>query len=362
MSDSEEVKGEDTDSSSEDITTGAETTETSEGEETEVAGESEGSEGNAESVTDNEVAESDAEAKKDAGDNVIVYDFAHPSHKLNSRLPVLEVINSKIATNLATLLSAQFHQKIEIEHKEASFEKFENYVKTLPECISISQYRMDPLQGSSLLILDGDLIFMLVDSFFGGVDELSESLGARSFTPTELRITEKVRDNVFSAISSSWESVIRINPVFQTLLTNVELTNPSHPSAVVVCCKFDIKMKSGTRECHLVIPYSVLEPIRPQLTNDLQVMPDQDYAWLQEFTQQVMGCDIDIEGVFAESRISVKELVNLKVGDFIPLGKVQTVEFSSEGVPLFEASVGVSNGMVSASVNQWHERKKIHRR
>lgn len=358
MSDSdEEVKDEqEPDSASVDNATGEEVAETLEGAEAAVSSEDD------EGVETEENTESDVELEGESGDNVIVYDFAHPSHKLNSRLPVLEVINSKIATNLATLLSAQFHQKIEIKHKEASFEKFEDYVKSLPECISISQYRMDPLQGSSLLILDGDLIFMLVDSFFGGVDELSESLGARSFTPTELRITERLRDNVFSAISSAWESVIRINPVFQTLLTNVELTNPSHPSAVVVCCKFDIEMKSGTRECHLVIPYSVLEPIRPQLTNDLQVMPDQDYAWLQEFTQQVMGCDIDIEGVFAESRITVKELVNLKVGDFIPLGKVQTVEFSSEGVPLFEASVGVSNGMVSASVSQWHERKKIHRR
>jgi len=51
--------------------------------------------------------------------------------------------------------------------------------------------------------------------------------------------------------------------------------------------------------------------------------------------------------------------MNLKVGDFIPLGKVQTVNFSSEGIPLFEASVGVSNGMVSASVRKWHERKRI---
>ncbi|CAG0878810.1 unnamed protein product [Cyprideis torosa] len=274
---------------------------------------------------ENEQAGQESEVTEESakGSDIIVYDFAHPSHKLNSRLPVLEVLNAKIAANLSSLLSAQFHQHIAIKPKEPSFEKFEDYVKTLPECISISQYRMDPLQGSSLLILDGDLIFMLVDMYFGGVDELSESLGARTFTPTELRITERVRENVFKAISASWEPVIRINPVFQTLLTSVEITNPAHPSAVVVCCRFAIEMKSGTRECHLVIPYSVLEPIRPQLTNDLQSMRDQDYVWLQEFTQQVMGCEIDIEGelLAKESADTAVELSQgITAGYFLKLG------------------------------------------
>ncbi|MCB1754141.1 MAG: FliM/FliN family flagellar motor switch protein [Gammaproteobacteria bacterium] len=289
---------------------------------------------------------------------VIAYDFAHPSHKLNSRLPVLEVINEKIAKSMSTFLSAQFHQQIEVTAVEPTFEKFQDYVAALPPSVSINQFRMDPLQGSCILILDGDLIFMLVDSFFGGVDLLTESKGQRRFTPTELRITERVRDNIFKAMMTAWEPVIRIQTRFQGLLSKSEIASPAHPSVVVVCSRFEVEMKAGKRECHLLIPYSVLEPVRPQLTSDLKKMCDQDYEWLQEFSQQILGCDLELEGVFAESQISVKQLMNLKVGDFIPLGKVQTVKFSSEGIPLFEAAVGVSNGMVSASVTKWCERRK----
>ena len=363
MTSPEEEKPEDNESSTPDVQdaesgvveTDAESSESEDSENNEIAEEAE------ENESPQTEAESDAaiETEEADKDGVVVYDFAHPSHKLNSRLPVLEVINEKIAKGMSAYLSSQFHQSIDVTPLEPSFEKLEQYANSVPVSVSINQYRLEPLNGNSMVILDGDLIFMLVDSFFGGVDTISETLGARIFTPTELRIAERVRDNIVRAMKVAWEPILRIDPKFITSISRTEYASPAHPSTVVVCSKFEIELKAGKGECHIVIPYSVLEPVRPQLTNDLQKVCDQNREWQREFTEQVLGCETDIQGVFAESRISVRQLIELKVGDFIPLGKVQTVEFSSEGIPLFEAAVGVSSGMVSASVTRWHTRNSM---
>ncbi len=303
-------------------------------------------------VNEDEKSQTDEHGKK-----FIPYDFAHPSHKLNSRLPVLEVINEKTANAMTDLLTAQFHQSVDVRSLEPTFEKFQEYANSIAACVSIGELSIEPLSGNAILVLDGDLIYKLVDSFFGGVDNESQPSEDRGFTPTEQRIIERVREIIFESMRDAWQPVLVINPAHKTQISRSELASPAHPSAVIICNRFEIGLKGGRGECHILIPYSVLEPVRPQLTNDLKKMCDQDYEWIKEFTQQVLSCDIDLQGVFAESNITVKQLINLKVGDFIPLGNIQTVDFSSEGIPLFEAAVGVSNGMVSASVTKWHEHK-----
>ena len=141
-------------------------------------------------------------------------------------------------------------------------------------------------------------------------------------------------------------------------MTRAQITSPANPAAVVVYTKFEIEIKSGKGECHVVMPYSMLEPIRAQLTNNIEKNNEQSQQWRADFATRVMESEVDIKGVFAESQISVKQLLELKVGDFIPLGNVRNVVFTANNTPLFEATVGVSNGLVSASVTQWHQHKK----
>jgi len=67
-----------------------------------------------------------------------------------------------------------------------------------------------------------------------------------------------------------------------------------------------------------------------------------------------MNCEIDIRGVLSEMPITLRKLLELKSGDFIPLRDVQTVSFKTQSMPLFDARVGSTNGRVSASVSRWH--------
>lgn len=291
---------------------------------------------------------------------VTSYDFAHPAYKLNSRLPVLEVINEELARHLSSSLSAILHQAIVVTAKEPGFEKYQDYAHSLSENVSISQYKLNPLPGSTLFTIDGSLIFMMVDSFFGGAGSPHEAEGEREFTPTELRIIERTREALSESLVKAWSSVIEFEPIFQGLMSSSQVTSPANPAEVIVTCKFEIELASAKGECHIVIPFSSLEPFRPQLTNDLQQMRENDVEWLQAFSEQIMGCDLELQAVIAESQITLDQLLKLKSGDFIPLGQSQTVTFSSENIPLFDASVGVSNGLVSASLSHWHPSSNHH--
>lgn len=344
----------------------------------------------AEAVEGESGAGEETEAADEGG--VSAYDFVHPTHRLNSHLPVLDVINEKLAKALTAGLVRQFRLPVQVECTGTRFEKYQDYTASLPLDVSLQRIRLDPIQGNALLMTDGDLIFALVDSFFGGVPvvkapepeepeaeegeadaegdgedtetppEEAPEPPPRRFTATEQRIIDRVRENMFLAMSESWAPVQPINPRLLAPLIRSEITSPANPSAVVVCSRFQVRLRGAEGEIHLMIPYASLEPIRSKLSNDVDGDPANDQAWRKAFMRQLLGCEVDVNGVFAESRITMRQLMNLKVGDFIPLGQVQSVEFSSEGVPLFDAAVGVSNGMVSASVTRWHERRNIKKK
>ena len=313
--------------------------------------------GESDDSTQEENSEGASDDQEAGTDGVKVYDFAHPSHKLNSSLPVLELINERLAELLSMSLTTQFHQEIKVNVSAPTFEKFKGYAESLPACINIDQFKLEPLHGSALLIIEGDLAFKLVDSFFGGESSLEGDSDARRFTPTEERIIGHMRKNVFSSMSEAWNPVFKLNPEFQTELTSAQIKSPANPAAVVVVMRLEVELKAGKGLCHIVMPYSMLEPIKNELTQNIPKNIEHGARWQQEFKDRVLASDLDLRGVFAESQINIKQLVSMKVGDFIPLGNVRTAEFSAEGTPLFMASVGASNGMVSASVIEWHHRK-----
>ncbi len=290
---------------------------------------------------------------------VVSYDFSHPAHRLNSRLPVLEVINDKIARELSKQLVASFHLPIKVAASTPSFEKYQDFVHALPETVNLIQFKLEPLPGSALLIMDGELISSLVDSFFGGSGMPTSNKEPGEFTPTERRIIERLRLILFKVLPNCWSSIAELKPIYQNEVCGSQITSPANPTDVVVACKFVFEWSSIKSECQIVLPFSMLEPCRSQLTNDLQQMKEHDAEWLQGFSQGVMESQIELLGVIAESEMKLQQLLELKEGDFIPLGQSQIAEFSSENISLFDATVGISNGLVSASLLQWRKPSSI---
>ena len=291
-------------------------------------------------------------ASKTSTERIFAYDFSHPTHKLKTHLPLLEVVNDRFARYFAVELSAQLHQPVDVTIEDFSTYKFQEYAHSLSEGVSINRIKIDPLPGTSLMCFDSNLVFTLVDSFFGGSGQgknMPPGTG-RAFTPTEKRIVERCINRAFKALVSAWSTIHKIEPAFLRQEVNAQITSPANPSEVTITSKFKISLAFGSGEFHLAIPYPSLDPMRPFLTATVDKPRENDSAWASDFSNRVFESLIEIQGIIAETEITLSELVTLKVGDFIPLGQTRNALFSAEGIPLFEAAFGASNGMISAQI------------
>jgi flagellar motor switch protein FliM len=105
-----------------------------------------------------------------------------------------------------------------------------------------------------------------------------------------------------------------------------------------------------------VMPYSTIEPIKQKLSSGFQVESDHTdkKMWTNIIRQQLMDTDIDLKVNLGNAQISMEQLMNLKVGDIMPLDQDATGEFNIqvEGVNKFKAYYGIHHGTVAVQVTR----------
>jgi len=95
----------------------------------------------------------------------------------------------------------------------------------------------------------------------------------------------------------------------------------------------------------VTIPYSMIEPIRDQLDAGLQSdRAERDERWTEALEQQIKDTEVDVESQLATATISLRQLMNLKAGDVIPINMPKTVDLFVEDLPVFRGTFGIANG------------------
>lgn len=289
---------------------------------------------------------------------VVAYDFKHPAHKLKAHLPLLEVVNDKFRKNFSTEMTSMLRQPVTVTVSDFATHKYQEYTHSLPEGVGINRVQLNPLPGTSLICLDPKLVFTLVDSFFGGNGHPASKRSQQDFTPTELRLVERTIECAFNALKKAWKNIYEISPEFLRAELNTQVTSPANPSEVMLTSKFKIALTLGDGEFHIAIPYATLEPIRPHLKAAIDKPEENNSVWSQNFKAMVFDSPLEVQSIIAETPITFRQLINLQTGDFIPLNQSQQATFFAEQIPLFNAVIGASNGMISAKIIEQNSNKK----
>jgi flagellar motor switch protein FliM len=104
---------------------------------------------------------------------------------------------------------------------------------------------------------------------------------------------------------------------------------------------------------HFCTPYSMIEPIRDILTSSLQGETlEMDKRWIRLMTQQIQTAEVELVADLGTARSSLGEILNMKVGDVIPITIPETIAAKVDGVPVMECSYGKINGQYALRVEK----------
>jgi flagellar motor switch protein FliM len=279
------------------------------------------------------------------------YDFTTQDRIVRGRMPTLEMVNERYARLFRISLFNLLRRSAEISVGGVQMLKFSEYIHSLFVPTSLNMVRIRPLRGTALFVLDPKLVFMVVDNYFGGDGRFHTKIEGREFTPTEMRVIEIILQQSFLDLKEAWGPVMPLEFEFINSEVNPQFANIVSPSEVVVVNTFHVEIEGGGGDFHVTMPYSMLEPIREILDAGVQSdRDDTDGRWENALRDEVKTADVELDVTLTNVDMNLRDVLDIKEGDVIPVEIPDLVTVCAEGVPVFRGRYGISHGNQAVKV------------
>src|SRR5690606_5985135 len=110
---------------------------------------------------------------------VRTYDLSSPDRVVRHRMQTLELINERFARRLRSLLLSFMRRNADITVGAIRIQKYADFERNLPVPSNLNMVTMKPLRGAALFSFDPNLVFLVIDSMFGGHGRYSTRVEGR---------------------------------------------------------------------------------------------------------------------------------------------------------------------------------------
>jgi len=282
------------------------------------------------------------------------YDPRTQHRIIKERLHGLDMINQRFARLFRIALFNLIRRNADITAEPIRFESYSRYSRNVPVPTNINLVSIKPLRGTALFVFPPNMVFMVVDSLFGGDGRFLTRSEGREFTATEQRIIQRILDLAIKAYEEAWASIHAIQVEYVRSEMQARFANITNsPNEVIVNTTFHLDVGNDIMDFQVCFPYSMIEPIRDVLTNPVdRSEEDGEEPFSERVSIELQETQVELVADFIEIPARISEVLSLKSGDILPIELPQYVRAHIDGVPVLEGGLGSLNGRRAVSVKQ----------
>jgi flagellar motor switch protein FliM len=268
--------------------------------------------------------EMDAEElkKEDTQKKVRAYDFKRAVRFSKDHIRSLTRIHENFARFLTTYFSAQLRTFVQINVVQVEQLPYDEFIRSIPKMTILNIFEAEPLEGRMVLEVHPNVAFAMVDRLLGGTGTSPSKIS--NLTEIETIVMERIFSRAFDSLQEAWKTVMDIQPRLEALETNPQFMQIVSPNETIALISLSTKIGDTTGMINLCIPHVVLEPIMPRLSiNNLFFSPKKTRApeEMEVLQERLHRAKLPVVAELGSSQITVREFLNLAVGDVITLNK-----------------------------------------
>ncbi len=309
-------------------------------------------------VGDGEIETEKDEAPEEVS-GIVTYDLTSQEKIIRGRLPTLDIINQMFCRLFKNTFSTLMRKSVNVSTISTDTIKFGDFLRSLPVPSSMHIFRMEPLRGHGLVIVESKVVYAVVDTFFGG-SGAEAVITDRDFSAIEIRMTKTVILSVLHDLEEAWRPVHTVTTSFVRSEGNPQFAAIVPPTDIVLVILFEIEMENMTGTLTICLPYEAIEPVIPKLKAQFQSEKlEVDQVWVRRLRGELLSTDIEIIAELGTTEITPEDLMGFKVGDTLILGNDVTdpLILKVEGNPKFKGFPGVSRGNKAIQITEVIERE-----
>ncbi len=288
------------------------------------------------------------------------YDLASQDKIIRGRMAGLEIINDRFNRYLQIALSSLLRKVADVQLEFSGLMKFGEFINQLISPTTLNLFKMSPLRGVAILGLETRFIFSMLNTFFGGSrgdDKDIELLDTRDLTIIEMNIVKKLVRTMLGELQKAWHPVHEIHPSYLRTEINPQFVGVVPSSDVVINTQYTVEFDNAVGMLNLVIPYSMIEPIKQKLSIYSQSEEQElDMHWIQRLKEEMMQAAVNMRVDLGHADMTVRELKNMKAGDVIMLDSSANdpLVVRIENIPKMKGLPIVHKGHVAMKITNMH--------
>jgi len=282
----------------------------------------------------------------DRTEEVELYDFEKQAGPAHLRMPALRIINERFVGLLRTNLSSTTGSFVDVSISGTESIKFGEFSRSIPLPASLNIFKIEPLRGFSLIVLEGPLIFAFVDTLFGGKSVSPVKIEGRNFTAIETKIIEKIVRMTLGDLQQAWSNIYKVKMTFTRSEMDPQFATIVTSNDMVIVVRFLIEFENSSGLMTLCMPYAMIEPLREKLSYKFQrERLEIDQHWRRYIEEKIRELKVELNCTLGTAKITGREVLGLKVDDVIALDKKMgdLATLSAGGVTKFRGYPGSSN-------------------
>ena len=311
----------------------------------------------------------DGSIETDTGFNTKVrvrkHDLASEDSSLGVNVSSIDMINERFIRMFRMGLLEVLRTSPRVNPTRVRIMKYSEYLQDLKPPLAVNMIRMGPLRGNSVIIIDPNVVFSSLDSFFGGFGKgVADLPPGRLFTPTESRIIKIILEVFFRSLKEAWAPLMPIECEHISSEINPHFAQIADENDLVVLSRFeaDATASGGRGFIDLVYPYATLKPVRELLSSRVssgEGNEESDRKWRSELAAAVGDAKLELQVTMGEVKTTLHHLNNLQEGDLLFFKKDDTALMNANGVPAFHVNVGTRGSQVAVQIDHEHIHGKL---
>ena len=281
------------------------------------------------------------------------YNMSSQERIVRGRMPTMEIVNERFARNLRIGLFNFIRRSPEISVGPVQVQRYSAFLRELAVPTNFNIVAIRPLRGSGLIVCEPALVFGVIDTLYGGIGKFQTRIEGRDFSATEQRVINRLVDVISEEYKKAWRGIYPLELDYQRSEMQPQFANIATPSEIVISTSFQLEIAEITGSIHFCMPYATMEPIRDVLYSSTQGDSiEVDRRWVTVLTREIQAAEVTLVAELARADATVEELLAMKPGDFIELGRQSRIEASVDGVPVFECQYGTHNAKYALRIDK----------
>jgi flagellar motor switch protein FliM len=294
--------------------------------------------------------------------NYSIYDFKKPNRISAEQLKAFSAMHDKMLRDFINDLSSMLRKIVDVKLYSIEQMTYGEFILSIPQITSLNTLSIKPLDGRIVIECNPAISHKIIAELLGsGAVNTSDNID-RELTEIEVEILEHFYKMFIKNLYKAWSDISILNYKIESRDTNANAIQIVSDHEIVLLVVLEITIDEESGFLSICYPISYYEPLLNKVVEKIfSEGKNRKSSRKRDIKTLISGARMRIDAIMAETELTARDIINLKVDDVIVFNKNATSSSATIYInkkEKFSSISGISNNRKAIQIRANLDREK----